>query len=244
MSRLASLLFIVPLYYVIQWLTQVLAIYPHLGLPAHLTQPGGWVRGFDHHFWQLVLALVAIGLLGRGRWRAWGLNLRNGDESLRLFGRFCWYYGVYFVGIGVVFQWLFLPPPALDHEPTLVNVVGRLAFGFLFAGLSEEIRFRGLVHTWLAGYWTGVWRWGDRQMPVAGIVATIIFTVAHIGFRLDPFQITHLRPLQLVQAFVLGLFYSAVYHRTGSLLAPVLAHNFSNGSLWVGEYVVYWLGRG
>ena len=76
---------------------------------------------------------------------------------------------------------------------------------------------------------------------LAGIVAALVFTLAHVGFRLAPFELFHLVPLQLVQALVLGVFYSWAYHRTGSLLAPIVAHNFSDGVLWLGEYFLLWV---
>ena len=240
-KRIVAVLFMIGLYYVIQLLTLVFAIYPHLRLPDDLQARGSWVQVLDHHVWQMLFALVAIGLLSRGRWHDWGLNLRNRAESLRLLRQFCYYYGVYFIGIGFLVQLLFFPPPVLDHPMTATHIIGRLAFGFLFVGLSEEILFRGLIHSYLARYWAGVWTWQGWQVPVAGVVSALIFTLAHINFRLAPFEITHFAPLQLVQAFILGLYYAAVYHRTRSLLTPILAHNFSNGTLWVQEYVLVWI---
>lgn len=240
-KRVGSLIFIVALYYAIQWATRVLAVYPHLDLPADWTAPGGWVRAFDHHFWQLALALVAIGLLGRGRWREWGLNLDNRAESLRILRRFFLYYGVYFVGIGFLIQLFLFPRPTPDHPLTAANIIGRLIFGFLFVGLSEEILFRGLIHTYLARSWHGVWTWRGWQFPVAGALTVLIFVVAHIGVSITPLAISHLDPAQLALALVLGLYYSAVYHRTRSLLNPILAHNFSDGTLWAQEYLLVWL---
>jgi uncharacterized protein len=239
--RVGSLLFMVALYYAIQLATLLLAVYPHLSLPEAWTAPGGWVRAFDHHFWQLVLALAAIGILSRGRWQEWGLNLQNRAGSLRILRRFCLYYGVYFVGVGFLIQLLLFPSPTLDHPLTTGNVIGRLAFGFLFVGLSEEILFRGLIQTHLARSWRGVWRWRGWELPVAGLLSTLIFVVAHIGFSVAPLAVTHLNPAQLLLALVLGLYYAAVYHRTRSLLNPILAHNFSDGTLWIQEYLLVWL---
>lgn len=224
-------------YYVIQWLTSVLAVHPHLDLSEEV-RAGGWVQAFDHHFWQMVLALLIIGVIARGQWADWGLNLRNRAESLRILRRFLVIYGGWFIGVGFIVQLLLLRAPDPGHPVTLTNIAGRLAFGFLFVGLSEEILFRGLIHTALARYWSGVLHWKRVEMPVAGVIAAVIFTVAHIGFSLSPFAITHLYVPQLAMAFVLGLFYSAAYHRTGSLLAPILAHNFSDGALWVSEYAL------
>ena len=228
----------ITLYYGIQWLTSVLEVYPYLGLPDHLAQHGTWVQVTDHHFWQLVLALIAIFVLSRGHLGLWGFNLQNSDESLHITRRFCYYYGIYFVGVSILLQLFVIGPPPLDHPWLADHILGRLAFGFLFVGLSEEILFRGLIHSYLAKFWTGVWSWRGYKMPVAGIIAALIFTLAHIGLRLSPFTVAHFFLPQLVQAFVLGLFYSWAYHRTGRLLAPILTHNFSDGVLWLGEYLV------
>lgn len=231
---------VLALYYGIQWLTSVLTVHPHLPLSDEI-RAGGWVQAFDHHFWQMVLALGAIALLGGAGWKEWGLNLRHHQESGRIIGRFVKAYGLYFIGIGFLVQLLFVRAPAPDHPLTPQNIAGHLAFGFLFVGVSEEILFRGLIHTCLARHWTRVRRWRGIEMPDAGIIATFVFTVAHIGFRLAPPEITHLYWPQIAMAFVLGLFYSWAYHRTGSLLAPILTHNFSDGSLWVSEYLLIWL---
>lgn len=238
LPRLLGVAAVLATYYAIQLLTRVLAVYPHLPLSPAASGPGSWVPAVDHHVWQMVLALAVIAVLSRGRWSEWGLNLGERAESLSIVRRFVWIYGVYFVGGGLVVQALFLGAPAADHPLTGFHIVGRLAFGFVLVGLSEEILFRGLFHTWLARSWTGVVRVRGVEMPTAGIVAALVFTVAHVGFRIAPFEVFHLVPLQLVQALVLGLFYSWAYHRTGSLLAPVLAHNFSDGALWAGEYLL------
>lgn len=238
LPRLAAVAAVLAAYYAIQGLTRVLAVYPHLPLPESAVQPGSWVPAVDHHLWQMGFALLAIGVLSGGRWPEWGLNLRNRSESLRILRGFVWIYGVYFAGGGLVVQILFVGAPGVDHPLTPFFIVGRLAFGFLLVGVSEEILFRGLFHTWLARSWTGQVRVRGVEMPTAGIVAALVFTLAHVGFRIAPFEVYHLVPLQLVQALVLGLFYSWAYHRTGSLLAPIVAHNFSDGVLWLGEYLL------
>jgi membrane protease YdiL (CAAX protease family) len=50
----------------------------------------------------------------------------------------------------------------------------------------------------------------------------------------------HLSWTQQFFAFGLGIYYSAVYHRTGSLLNPILAHNFWDGVAVASWFLLYW----
>jgi len=219
-------------------MTVVLKVYPHLSLPEEFTQYGNWVQLTDHHIWQMILALIVIVILSKGRFKEWGLNISNLGESMRLLKIFFLYYGVYFIGIGFVIQLLFMSPPVLDHPIITGNIIGNLFFKFIISGLSEEILFRGMMQTYITTFTTKVWRWGNIEMPVAGFITAIIFTIVHINFTVFPFEITHLYFPQLILAFILGLFYAVAYHRTGSLLAPILAHNFSNGMLYISELLL------
>ena len=71
---------------------------------------------------------------------------------------------------------------------------------------------------------------------VVGVMQQLI--QAHIYFTLAPFQLTHLDPLQLAIAFGCGVFYAAAYLKTKSLLAPFLAHNFSNTTSTICGYLI------
>lgn len=235
---------VVGCYYLIKWIIAAVSISPRLGLPDDMLQPGSWIYAVEHHLIQGLLAVVAILVASRGRFDEWGFTLRNRRESLTILKKFSYYYLGYFVGISFVIQFIAYPGPPFDHSFTLVQIIGFLLYGFLLTGLVEEILFRGFIHTFLSRYIPEVWHWRTIEMPVAGAITAIIFTVAHIGFTLYPFEIWHFHPLQLLQAFILGLFYSWAYHRTQSLLAPILAHNLSNGSLWTMDYILYWLKSG
>lgn len=224
----------VALHYAIQAITAVLMELTSL-VPAGET--GELLHAVEHHLWQLLLALVAIGVLSRGHWGRWGLNLRRRSESTRIIKRFTLVYGAYFIGIGFVLQWLLFPAPDAPGPLEPGQIAGRLLFGFVLVGISEEVLFRGLIHTALAGAWTGAFWWRSWAMPTAGIIAALIFTLAHVRIDLQPLEVTYSLP-QLLMAFVLGLFYSAAYHRTGSLLAPVVCHNLSDGLLWASEYAL------
>ena len=115
------------------------------------------------------------------------------------------------------------------------NVAGWLSFEWIFVGFAEEIMFRGVIQTNLAQSWKGAWRIWGAEIPNAGIVTTVLFCLAHI----DPLH-PHIYWPQQLFALGLGIYYSAVYHRTGSLLNPILAHNVGDGMIVTSIYLVYW----
>lgn len=109
---------------------------------------------------------------------------------------------------------------------------------WVVSGTSEEILFRGLFQTWFARFWTETFRVGAVEMPVAGVVGAAFFALVHVNFSFSAWEITRFSPMQVAVAFALGLFYAAAYHRTGSLLAPALAHNIANGLMETGNLAV------
>lgn len=189
-----------------------------------------------HHTSQMLLALLLILLLTRGRIAIFGLNLRNADQSLALLTR-----GFFPILLGSLVAGHLLVPLLTGDAPerfesmTSGALAAQLGFSFVLVGLSEEIVFRGLLQSLLARYLRGSVRLAGVEIPSAGVWAAVIFTIAHIGIDWTALTVTALDPSQLVLAFVLGCFYAVAYQRTGSLLAPVLAHNAVNGSIVVAE---------
>ena len=220
-----------------QWATHASQVSARI-LPPGVVERRTWIGAYEHHLMQMVVALALIALLGRGKFSEWGLNLRNRPASLRALGWFCLVYLPIVLAVNVVGPWLLRQRPSFGYPVDTVNVAGWLSFAWLFVGFSEEILFRGLIQTFLARTWTGVWQIGNVTMPHAGLIATVIFCLAHINL-LHP----HVHWDQQVWALGLGLFYSAVYYRTGSLLATILAHNYSDGMMFAAQYAVYGLLR-
>ncbi|WP_129116284.1 CPBP family intramembrane glutamic endopeptidase [Halegenticoccus tardaugens] len=97
----------------------------------------------------------------------------------------------------------------------------------------EWILFRGFIQTYLSQYFDTVYTVFEHELPLAGFIAALIFTVAHVGFTVSPVALSHFQLPQLLLAFVLGIYYAIAYHETGSLVAPVIAHNVVNGVIIV-----------
>jgi CAAX protease family protein len=234
-ERLLSVLYMVLIYYGIQGLTLVFRISKLFFTPEQLQQHP-WIWLDEHHVWQMMFALVAIGYFSRSRYSDWGLNFRNQELSWRIFA---WFVPVC---LALLFVFDALPyltkhqAPDFDFPVTYANVVGWLSFQWLLPGPSEEILFRGLIHTYLAQTWMGIWQIGKFSMPTVGILATLVFCLGHV----NPLHAPHVIWSEQFWAFALGIYYSAVYHRTGSLLTPILSHNFWDGIVFAAWFLLYW----
>ena len=195
-----------------------------------------------HHVLQLAFTVLVMKLVFRVDLRQWGINLNKLPESLRIFG---WFALVYFGWVIL----LRLPDiisgsaPSFSYSLTTRNMAGYLGFQFLLSGTGEEPLYRGMVITVLGKYWRGTHRIGDVEITSAGIVAAILFMLAHIGFTFSPFAITHFSLYQQFLAFGLGLYYAIVFHRTGSLLGPIISHGYANGISLVVRYRMAFLFR-
>lgn len=88
--------------------------------------------------------------------------------------------------------------------------------------------FPGLAMIVIGRYWEGMQRIGNWKIPSSGVVAAFIFMLGHIGYKLSPFAITHFSLYTSFLTFTFSLYYAYVFHRTGSLLGPIISHGYWN----------------
>jgi len=188
-----------------------------------------------HHVLILAFTVLVMKFVFRMNLRQWGFNLNQLKESLKIIG---WFARVWLVVIilSLLPNILSGTAPSFDYPLTATNMAGVLGFQVLLTGTAEEPLFRGMLMTVLGKYLTGMHRIGNWEIPSSGVVATILFTLAHVGFTISPFAITEFSLFNLVGAFVLGLYFAIVFHRTGSLLGPIIMHGYGNGILVIGRY--------
>jgi membrane protease YdiL (CAAX protease family) len=199
-----NLIFVAVLVLSIPWIAAI--ILPTLGPIAQRIDPHDyWLLPTAHQLASLVLTLLAMRLLSARTWSEWGFNLQRAGLSLMLA-----------LGFAVV------TTPALyflmDQQATPTTsiaaweIVVILGTHFLIIGFTQEVLFRGFAMTMLSAHWP----------QAAGVWATVIFTLAHVKME------THFWRPELGFAFVFGLLYAIMFHRTRSLLGPALAHGYSN----------------
>jgi membrane protease YdiL (CAAX protease family) len=97
----------------------------------------------------------------------------------------------------------------ISTEPA--RVVSLFALASLFAPVTEEVMFRGVLYHHLRGRWGAI---------VSGVVVAFIFAVIH------PQGWLGLPPLM-----VLALTFSAMREWRGSLVGPVVVHGLHNGAM-------------
>lgn len=185
-----------------------------------------------HHTLQIILVLTILALpIWHKSAADWGLNTRNLTETRRIILRFTIGWVIGSTLFTLVTQWLSGWPPLLDFNLNLENILIYLFFESVIVGISEELVFRGLAYGILHSNFGRKVKLIGFSLSSAGILSAIIFALAHIGFQISPFAITTFAPMQVLVAFVLGIFYAVVREKTGSLLGPILAHNISDGWL-------------
>lgn len=84
--------------------------------------------------------------------------------------------------------------------------------GVVVAPIAEEFIFRGLIFQALRRR-IGLW--------LAACISAAVFTAVHVEIALS-------QPLALVGLFALGVLFAWTFHRSGSLLVPILAHAVFN----------------
>jgi CAAX protease family protein len=109
-----------------------------------------------------------------------------------------------------------------------VDIVGWLTFELFIVGICEETLFRGLLLGLLEALSPSRLRIGRFSLSTAGYTIALVFALAHVGnFRTMPW------PMALSQqlyAAALGVLYAWLRERSGSLAAPIVAHNLSDFS--------------
>lgn len=81
----------------------------------------------------------------------------------------------------------------------------------------------------------------NYEMHVAGVILAMLFAIAHLtSFWTENFWIAS---GQQIYAFALGIFYAYWREKSGSLLAPIIGHNMSDGVEYVLMFLMTWVWR-
>lgn len=196
----------------------------------------GWL--YAQHGVQFVLALLAILVMKQFVRADYGLHLPRGKSHVGQAILWGAGFGVLMTIVDYLPQILSHTAPKLGYPLTTANVVGWVGFEGLYVGPTEEILFRSLLVTYLAATMPGKVRLAGYDMNGAGLVVALIFALAHFGsFFSDPFW---LASGQFLYAFALGVLYAYWLEKSGSVLAPIVGHNVSDGVEYALLFLMVW----
>ena len=199
-----------------------------------------WVGVYQQIF-QASLGILLYRLLFKKGIHNLGINLNHHTRSVGYFGSFALGWLV-IVAIYLTASYFFFPQTwsALREIelPSPSTITTTLIFQAFFPGMGEEILFRGLILNLLTR-WVFP-RYEQHKASQIGLVVLVsfYFAVAHIYFQVAPFTLTHFDPLQIVVALSCSAAYAVMFLNTKSLLAPFLAHNFSNTTTTICGYLI------
>ena len=116
--------------------------------------------------------------------------------------------------LGFIEYFVLRPTPitTMNLTQTLVYLVIVM---MVFVGITEELLFRGLLQRSL-----------EEIVPPwqAITIASLIFALMHLGW---------LNPIEIVFAYTAGTIFGLMFHKTRSLIAPIVTHGFGNVVLYV-----------
>ena len=228
-----GLLVVLPSGYVFVLLTK------HRPIQSSMAMP--WLAMLANHAVMLVIALALIAWFSRGNFSEYGLEWpkrRYYVLSALLWGAA---FGLLMTIVDYFPQILRHSPPPENLALTPGSIGAWLFFEGLYVGPTEEIPFRGLLQTFLMQRISGRIRFWKYDMHVAGVILALLFALAHlISFWTENFWIAL---GQQIYAFTLGILYAYWREKSGSLLAPIIGHNVSDGMEYVLMFLMTWVWR-
>jgi hypothetical protein len=215
------------------FVNSVTTINPILNLLGIIpTSANHWITSFIGHFLILIYAIALMLILGGGL-RSYGFTLKS--SNLLVLPAIC--IGIVVAVIMAIIDLYFTGNLMAPYISSRINVFGVLSFGWLFVGVAEESLYRGLIQTYLSRTYQGFISIRRFEIPTACIIASFFFATSH-------FESFFTRPLegalaQWTYAFVFGIILAILFYKSKSLIAPIIAHNISDGLEYTLDLLMY-----
>jgi membrane protease YdiL (CAAX protease family) len=181
------------------WYSVEFGATPDVGLPPAASSLIGYMK-----LALIVLLLYVVTLSDRlpEVGFTFSLNRRDWREVLINFALF----GIIAIPIGLVTG--FIKPATV--WPSLLEIIGRGVFIFLFIALPEEILFRGVIHRYLER----LLRWSQLATLM---LSSVIFGASHLN---NPPNVGY----YFILATLAGMFYGRTFLRTGKIVPAAIVH--------------------
>jgi membrane protease YdiL (CAAX protease family) len=193
------------------------------------------------HAISLLIALALIAWFSRGNISEYGLAWPKHKDYISAALLWAAAFGLLMTVVDYFPQILRRTPPPGNSELTPASIGSWLLFEAIVVGPTEEIPFRGLLQTFLMQHTSGRVRFWKYDMHVPGVVLALLFALAHLAsFWTESLSMAI---GQQIYAFALGILYAYWREKSGSVLAPVIAHNVGDGVESVLRFLMIWAWR-
>lgn len=116
---------------------------------------------------------------------------------------------------------------ALMMKKLYVVIVSTIVWQFVLSGFGEEFAFRGYIQSRLNQAFGRTMRLLGIQFGAGLIVSSLLFGLLHVFNTFDPaIGFASLGWGALIGNVLAGLFFGFIREKTGTLLAPSIAHGF------------------
>jgi hypothetical protein len=174
----------------------------------------------ERHFWQYVIAFVAVVILSRGHLWSYGINSQNLKSSMIWLS---WLYGfVIVMTFGAIAAGKEILPAGASEltSGSPESLIASLVY-WMSSPVANQILFFSFVQSVLMKQWGDTMKVFGFPLPV--IVSSLLFAIgatsSHFGSD----------PMFILPTYILGLFCGIVYWKTNSLITPMLGHAFFFG---------------
>lgn len=190
-----------------------------------------------HHIVQMTLILIIIAMLSKNLKIDFCLKLGDVKKGTKYLAVFTAVFTLISVIIHII-MYADKQLPIYNFPLNARNILGTLSFQLLLSGPAEEIVYRALPITMLV-YAFGKSISVNDHITLEVILASILFSFAHIKWTLIPFNI-EVDFLKFLYSFMLGTIQGIVYQKSKSILYPILMHSFSNVLMVGMGYLFIW----
>jgi len=139
-------------------------------------------------------------------------------------------FGILMLGVDHYSELLARRPPVGPYSTSLGNMIPWLIIQGSVVGLTEETVFRSLFQGYLMTRIKAQVRVGRYKLSFAGVLAAVLFSLAHADAFWHAPLIAALG--QQIYAIGFGLLCAYLFEQSGSILAPIVAHNAGDFVEW------------
>jgi membrane protease YdiL (CAAX protease family) len=185
-----------------------------------LMQTKPWLVLFINHTAMLVLSIITMLVVSRGKLSRYGFKLA---ENVHLKQVILW-------GLGLGITSTLIATPLAGRESTVegeLSFLQTVVFIWLYASISEEVFARGLIQTSLSRWSKYGFTVLERRISLPVLLSALLFGLLHLvqsAMGAGSYQVL----VTVLFAFVLGIVAGYYRERTGSLAPAILVHMFAN----------------